>query len=86
MRTSTQGSGGAGPALPLSGRRNARLRSPPAFTAMVDARFSTLAALASLAVAVLSAAAAAWAVAIVFAVLAAGFAVRALQGYRRRGP
>ncbi|HEY4450151.1 MAG TPA: hypothetical protein VGN13_00990 [Solirubrobacteraceae bacterium] len=53
---------------------------------MVDARFSTLAALASLAVAVLSAAAAAWAVAIVFAVLAAGFAVRALQGYRRRGP
>jgi hypothetical protein len=52
---------------------------------MVDARFSTVAALATLAVAALAALAGAWAVAIVFALLAAGFAVRALQGYRRRG-
>jgi hypothetical protein len=52
---------------------------------MVDARFSTIASLASLAVALLAAGEAAWAVAIVFALLAAGFSVRAWQGYRRRG-
>lgn len=43
------------------------------------------AALATLVVALLSAVAAAWAAAIVFALLAVGFAIRALQGYRRRG-
>jgi hypothetical protein len=52
---------------------------------VVDARFSTVAALACLTVAVLSALGDAWAVAIVFGLLAGGFAVRALQGYRRRG-
>jgi hypothetical protein len=51
---------------------------------VVDARFSTVAALACFAVALLSALAAAWAVAIVFGLLAAGFALRALQGYRNR--
>jgi hypothetical protein len=52
---------------------------------MVDARFSALAALASLVVVVLSALAGAWVAALVWGLLAAGFAVRALQGYRRRG-
>jgi hypothetical protein len=51
---------------------------------MVDARFSSLAALATLAVAVLGAAQQAWAVAAVFGLLSAGFALRALQGYRAR--
>lgn len=54
------------------------------FDDVVDARFSTIAALASLLVAVASAAASAWAVAAVFGLLAAGFALRALQGYRGR--
>jgi hypothetical protein len=53
---------------------------------MVDARFSTIASLASLVVALLAAGEAAWAVAVVFGLLAVGFAVRALQGYRRRRP
>jgi hypothetical protein len=49
---------------------------------MVDARFSSLAALATLAVAVLGAVQQAWAVAAVFTLLSAGFALRALQGHR----
>jgi hypothetical protein len=52
---------------------------------MVDARFSTVAALACLVVALLSAVTDAWAVASVFALLAVGFTVRALYGYRGRG-
>jgi hypothetical protein len=51
---------------------------------MVDARFSALAGMACALVSVLSAAGGAWAVAAVFAVLAAGFAARAADGYRRR--
>ena len=51
---------------------------------MVDARFSSLAALATLVVAALGAAQEAWAVAAVFGLLSAGFALRALQGYRGR--
>jgi hypothetical protein len=50
---------------------------------MVDARFSSLAALGTLVVAVLGAAQEAWAVAALFGLLSAGFALRALQGYRR---
>jgi hypothetical protein len=53
---------------------------------MVDARFSSIAAFATLVVAVLAAAQQAWAVAGVFALLSAGFALRALQGYRARPP
>lgn len=49
---------------------------------MVDARFSALAGLACAAVALASAAQAAWAVAAVFGLIAAGFIVRAVQDYR----
>ena len=52
---------------------------------MVDVRFSALAALATLTVAVLSAVQGAVAVGAVFGLLALGFALRALQGLRRRG-
>jgi membrane protein implicated in regulation of membrane protease activity len=51
---------------------------------MVDVRFSALAAFATLAVALLAAAQGAWAVAAVFALVSAGFVVRALQGYHGR--
>jgi hypothetical protein len=51
---------------------------------MVDARFSTLAAGATLLVAVLAALSGAAVVAAVWAALAVGFALRALIGYRRR--
>jgi hypothetical protein len=51
---------------------------------MADIRFSAAAAAASLLVAILSALKAAWAPAVVFALLALGFAVRAVQGYMRR--
>jgi hypothetical protein len=51
---------------------------------MVDARFSFLAGLATLIVAVLSALAGAPYVAAVWGALALGFALRALLGYRRR--
>jgi hypothetical protein len=51
---------------------------------MIDARFSTVAALCTLAVAAASGAAGAWAVAGVFALLSFGFAVRAARGYRGR--
>jgi hypothetical protein len=51
---------------------------------MVDARFSVLAGVATLLVAVLAALSGAWAVAGVFGLLTIGFTVRAAQG-RRRG-
>jgi uncharacterized MnhB-related membrane protein len=51
---------------------------------MVDARFSAIAAVLSLAVAILAAADSALAVAIVFGLLAAGFALRAVQSFGRR--
>jgi len=51
---------------------------------MVDARFSTIASLATLAVAVLAAAAGAFVVAGLWGALALGFAIRAAAGYRRR--
>jgi hypothetical protein len=52
---------------------------------MADIRFSVAAGAASLLVAILSALKAAWAPAVVFGLLALGFAVRAAQGYGRRG-
>jgi hypothetical protein len=51
---------------------------------MVDARFSALAAVATLIVAVLAAAKGANVVAVVWGALAVGFGVRAAAGYRRR--
>jgi hypothetical protein len=51
---------------------------------MADIRFSVAASTASLLVAVLSGLKDAWAPAVVFALLAVGFAVRAAQGYRHR--
>lgn len=51
---------------------------------MVDARFSALAALATLLVAVLAAVAGAPVVAAIWGLLSLGFCVRALLGYRRR--
>jgi hypothetical protein len=52
---------------------------------MVDVRFSAIAALASLTVAVLAGAKGVVAVAAVFSLLAVGFLLRALQGHRRGG-
>ncbi len=49
---------------------------------MVDARFSAIAAVITLAVAILSGADAAWAPALVFGLIGFGFAARALQGRR----
>jgi len=51
---------------------------------VVDARFSALAAIATLIVAVLAAVAGATVVAAVWGALSLGFCVRALAGYRRR--
>jgi hypothetical protein len=51
---------------------------------VVDARFSTLAAIATLAVAVIAALAGAPVVAAVWGALSLGFCLRALLGYRRR--
>jgi len=51
---------------------------------VADFWFSVCAGTASLAVAVLSAAKGAWVVAIVWSALAAGFALRARYGWRRR--
>ena len=50
---------------------------------MVDARFSALAGLACTLVTLLSAAQGAWAVAVVFGLISAGFLARAIQDYRR---
>ncbi len=51
---------------------------------MVDARFSAIASVATLAVAVASALEGVLVVAAIWGALAVGFAVRALSGYRRR--
>lgn len=51
---------------------------------MADVRFSLIASLASLVVAVLAGAKGVVEVAVVFAMIAVGFSARALQGWRRR--
>lgn len=51
---------------------------------MADVRFSLIASLASLAVAALAGAKGVVEVAVVFAMIAVGFCVRALQSWRRR--
>jgi hypothetical protein len=59
-------------------------QAPPRRLALVDARFSALAAIATLVVAVLAAVAGAPVVAAIWLLLSLGFGVRALIGYRRR--